>query len=145
MTSKRLGRLVRLKKLAEQAAAVELAEEKATLDQAEVALQQTRAEAAAADRAVGRSDVTADELAMASAWQNQLGQRAKEQRVTVAEAEERVAERAVDVQSAWRDRRLLEGVHGRAVEREVAADMDAERKTNDAIALGRYGRNGGKA
>ena len=145
MTSKRLGRLVRLKKLAEQAAAAELAGEQQTLGQAETALQQTQDEAAAAERAIARADVTADELAMASAWQDQLGKRARKQEATVAEVEERVAERAEEVQSAWRDRRLLEGVHGRAVERETAADMDAERKSNDAIALGRYGRKGGEA
>ncbi len=142
MTSKRLGRLVRLKKLVEQARAAELADEQATLGQAETALEETQAEAAAVDRAVVKTDATAEELAMASAWQAQLGKRATAQRQAVADAEERVAEQAQVVQSAWRERRLMEGVHGRAVERETAAGMDKERKANDAIALRSYGRKG---
>ena len=143
MTSQRLGRLVRLKKLVEQSRAAELAEEQATLGQAEGELRQTRAEAMAADHALARADVTADQLAMASAWQDQLGQRAVQQEQVVDEASRRVAEQAEVVQVAWRERRLMEGVHGRAVDREVAADEYAERKQNDAIALRGYGRTGG--
>jgi flagellar export protein FliJ len=145
MTSKRLGRLVRLKKLVEQSRAAELAEEQATLGQAEDALAQTRAEAAAADVALVRSDATADELAMASAWQNQLGKKAKKQSEAVAEAEVRVADHTEGVQLAWRERRLLEGVHERAVDREIADDESKERKRNDDIALRTYGRKGGEA
>ena len=145
MTSKRLGRLVRLKKLKEQVAAAELAEEQQTLGQAEDELQRLRAEAEAADFAVVRPDVSPSELAMASAWQDQLGRRAAQQQGVVAVAEERVAERTGEVQEAWRDRRLLEGVHGRAVERETAADEGAERRRNDDIALRTYGRKGGEA
>lgn len=142
MTSKRLGRLVRLKKLVEASRAAELAEEQQSLTSEQARLEQLRSEAAATERALVRADVTAEELAMASAWQDRLGERAAIQEVAVSQAEERVAERAQGVQLAWRERRLLEGVHGRAKDRESAADADKERKANDAIALRSYGRRG---
>jgi flagellar export protein FliJ len=145
MTSQRLGRLVRLKKLVEQSRAAELAEEQRTLGQAEEELERIRAEAESADRVLVRADVTATELAMAWAWQDQLGRRAVEQAEVVAVAEERVAEVAVGVQEAWRDRRLLEGVHDRAVDRELAVETGKERKLNDDIALRGYGRKGSDA
>ncbi len=140
MTSRRLGRLVRLKKLMEQSRAADLAQEQAALGAAEADLRATHAEADALDTALAGSEASADDLMMAAAWQAQLARKADSQRQQIAAVASRVEERTGEVQTAWKERRLMQGMHERAVSREVAAEAGAENKTNEALALNAYGR-----
>ncbi len=140
MTSRRLGRLVRLKKLMEQSRAADLAQEQAALGAAEADLQATHAQADALESALEGTEATADDLMMASAWQAELASRAESQREQIAQGAGRVEERTGEVQEAWKERRLMQGIHERAVSREVAVETGTENKQNEALALAAYGR-----
>ena len=138
MTSRRLARLVRLKKLAEQSKAADLVEETRALDQAVEAAEETRAAIDSIDDL--QEDASADELVAAQRWQGHLSQRLQNEQVAVSTSEVAVAEARDDVQTAWKERRLLEGVHERAAAGEQAEADSAERKSYESIALGIYSR-----
>lgn len=139
MTSKRLARLVRLKKLAEQAEAAELAEQRRSLTEAKGRLDDVHR---AMDEAEASLDpgATASELVQVAAYRDHLSEKAKQQRAEVAKKAISVRTQEAEVKSAWQDRRLLEGVHGRAVEREAVEAAGKAHKAMEAIALSRYGK-----
>lgn len=139
MTSKRLARLVRLKKLAEQAQAAELADQRRSLDEAKGRLKDVH-DAMDAAEATLDSGATASELVQVAAYRDHLSEEAKHRRADVAKQMKSVRAQEAEVKSAWQDRRLLEGVHGRAVEREAVEAAAKGHKAMEAIALSRYGK-----
>lgn len=141
MTSQRLARLVRLKKLAEQARATELIQQRGELKTAEGALAATHEAMQAADAAVP-GVVTGSELMALSEYQEALVTRAARQRVVISEQEEAVRLREEAVRSAWIDRRSMQSVQERAVERERADEARKERKTMEELTLSLRGHRG---
>ena len=139
MTSKRLARLVRLKKLAEQAQAVELEEQRRALDEAKGRLSAVHDAMDAAEGSLEAGSSAAD-LVQVAAYRDHLSEQAKQSRAEVAQKAASVRDQEGEVRSAWQDRRLLEGVHGRAVEREAVETNAKDHKAMEAIALSRYGR-----
>ncbi len=140
MTSKRLARLVRLRKLVEQSAAAELSERQRELDEAQEELDSTWREMEQVDQLVEEGQPSAQELVVASRYQGHLQKRARHQQEVVTSSEQQVAEGRDDVREAWRERRLMEGVHERAAAEEQAQAETSERKAHEAIALSIYNR-----
>jgi len=141
MRSRRLARLVRLKKLTEQARATELAEQRGELAVAEGALAATREAMQAADAAVP-GVITGTELMALSEYQEALVLQAAQQRVVISEQEEAVRLREEAVRSAWIDRRSMQGVQERAVERERADEARKERMTMEELTHSLRGHRG---
>ena len=142
MTSKRLARLVRLKKLAEQSKAAELAEEHRQLDEAVEAAEEKRSAIESLDDL--DAEATAEDLVAAQRWQGPLSKQQRAAEAAVTSQEEVVADARDEVQTAWKERRLLEGVHERAAAGEQAEADSAERKSYESIALGIYARGKGE-
>ena len=141
MRSQRLARLVRLKKFTEQARATELAEQRGELETAEGALAATHEAMQAADAAVP-GVVTGTELLALSEYQEALVNRAEWQREVISEQEEAVRLREEAVRSAWVDRRSMQGIQERAVERERADEARKERMTMEELTLSLRGHRG---
>lgn len=141
MRSRRLARLVRLKKLTEQARATELAEQRGELAVAEGALAATHEAMQATDASVP-GVVTGTELMALSEYQEALVLQAAQQRVVISEQEEAVRLREEAVRSAWIDRRSMQGVQERAVERERADEARKERMTMEELTLSLRGHRG---
>ena len=140
MTSKRLARLVRLRKLVEQSAAAELAERQRELDEAQQELDATWREMDQVDQLVEEGQPSAHDLVVAQRYQGHLQKRARKQQSTVTSQEQVVSEGRDEVREAWRERRLMEGVHDRAAAEEQAQAETSERKAHEAIALNIYTR-----
>lgn len=140
MTSQRLARLVRLRKLVEQTAAAELAERQRGLDRAQDELEATERELEQIDELVEESEPSAHDLVIANRYQGHLQKRARQQLGVLTNREVQVDEGRDDVREAWRERRLMEGVHERAAAEELAQVETTERKANEAIALNIYNR-----
>ncbi len=79
-------------------------------------------------------------MVVASRYQGHLQKRARQQTGAVATQKVQVDEGRDDVQEAWRERRLMEGVHERAAAEENAQAETSERKAHEAIALTIYNR-----
>lgn len=139
MTSKRLARLVRLKRLAEQAEAAELADQRRSLDDAKSELQRVH-EAMDAAEATLDAGATASELEQVAAYKDHLSLEAKARRADVADKASGVRTQEAEVRTAWRDRRLLETVHGKAADREAVEEAAKGHKAMEAIALRTYGK-----
>ncbi len=142
MTSKRLSRLVRLKKLAERQKAADLAAEQRRLDDAKASADATRAEIDALQERKESTDVSPAELVAANRWQGHLARKLQREEDAVVEQAAEVDSTRDDVQAAWRERRLLEGMHERAADAEAAEAEAGERKEYEAIALSVYSRRG---
>ena len=140
MTSQRLARLVRLRKLVEQSAAAELAERQRTLDEARDELDATQREMEQVDHLVEEGQPSAQELVVASTYQGHLSKKARKQEDVIVDQRVRVDEGRDEVREAWRERRLMEGVHDRAAVQEQTVAETSERKANEAIALNIYNR-----
>ena len=141
MTSQRLARLVRLRKLVEQSTAAELAERQRLLDDAEGVLDATQKEMEQVDQLVEQGQPNAQELLVASRYQGHLQKKARQQQNVIADQRVKVDEGRDDVREAWRERRLMEGVHDRAAAEEQTVAETSERKANEAIALNIYNRS----
>jgi len=142
MTSDRLSRIVRVKKLVEQARSTELAQSQNVLDQAADNLRQTHEDLQALDDAQTANTPTADQLQAAAAYQGHLERKAGEVRDEVVVAESQVEEDRERVEEVWRERRLLEDFQDRLVERERLEADSAERKVADDMALNAHIRAG---
>ena len=140
MTSQRLARLVRLRKLVEQSAAAELAERQRSLDDAHDDLDATQREMEQVDQLVEEGQPSAQELMVASRYQGHLSKQARKQEDVLVDQRVRVDEGRDEVREAWRERRLMEGVHDRAAAEEQTVAETSERKANEAIALNIYNR-----
>ena len=147
MTSNRLSRIVRVKKLVEQARATELSERQASLDEATDSLRRTHDELEALDQQQTVNNPTPGELKAAAAYQEHLEHRAESQRDDVVEQQRQVEEDRDQVRELWQERRLLEGVQDRLVERERVEEQKSESRTSDARAINSHSRrrqgNGG--
>lgn len=144
MTSRRIARLVRLKRLVEQSRAVELTQREQALQRARDALEATEKEMERQDDAAGKGEPTAQELVLSARYQGLLRRQAQHQRSEVEQQSVHVELGRDDVRDAWRERRLMEGVHERAAEQEHAEQEATERKSHEAIALGIYSRTKAK-
>jgi len=142
MTSNRLSRIVRVKKLVEQARSTELAESQNTLTEAADALRQTHEDLQALNEAQTENTPTADQLQAAAAYQGHLEQRSVEVRDEVVVAKKQVEEDRERVEEVWRERRLLEDFQDRLVERERLEADSAERRIADDMALNAHIRAG---
>lgn len=142
MTSTRLHRLVRLRKLVEDVKARELDERRTALVRAEARLDETRQEIVGLDRLAARPSGSVHELLMVAGYQGHLEKQAASQTVVVSEREASVEEGRVVVRDAWQERRLMENLHLRAVETEAEETDRAERRTIDALALTGFIRRG---
>ncbi len=139
MTSKRLARLVRLKKLAEEARATELAERRAALGVAEDDLARTRRAAETSDAALAVGASGAEVMALAS-YQEDLARQMQDQRAEIARRTEVVRDGEDAVREAWSSRRSLQSAQERAEAREDDAARAQERRELDELALNRRGR-----
>jgi len=142
MTSNRLSRIVRVKKLVEQARSTELAESQNVLDEASDSLRQTHEDLRALDDAQTAHTPTADQLQAAAAYQGHLERREGEVREEVVVATHQVEEDRDRVEEVWRERRLLEDFKDRLVERERLEADSAERRVADDMALNAHIRAG---
>ncbi len=140
MTSKRLARLVRLKKLAEQAEAAELVEQRRSLDTAKGALAKVH-EAMDAAEATLDDGASAAQLEQVAMYREHLSEEATVRRAEVADRASSVRTQEAEVRTAWRDRRLLETVHDKAVDREAVEATAQGHKAMEAIALRSYGKD----
>ena len=139
MKSRRLGRLVRLKKLVEQVHAVELDQRRRSLNEAEDELDETLTRLdALGDRLV---DPTAEELVRASHFEEHLSAQAELQRGTIVEREDHVSEGVGRVKAAWQDRRLLQHMEEMAREREAFEHQVRTWKGQDDNALASHSRS----
>jgi flagellar export protein FliJ len=142
MTSRRLARIVRVKKLVEQTRSTELAESQTVLDRAADDLRQTHEELQALNEAQTENTPTADQLQAAAAYQGHLERHAVEALDQVVVAKQQVEEDREKVAEIWRERRLLEDFQERLVERErLEADSEARRVADD-MALNAHIRAG---
>lgn len=148
MTSNRLARIVRVKKLVEQARSTELAESQASLDDANDSLRRTHEELEALDDQQTANSPTADQLQAAAVYQGHLERRAVEEQEEISHQTHRVEEDRERVKEVWQERRLLEGVQERLIERERQEAESADRRATDEIALNAHVRgtsdDGGK-
>ena len=143
MTSKRLARLVRLKKLVEETKVTELADKRRSLDAAAHDLDCT-------DEEIERlhesklPEPTAQDLQVAARYQRHLAVRRDVQQKVVVERETEVERSREVVQDACRDRRLFEGLHERASTLEEEEHIAEERRELEAIGLSTYVRRSDK-
>lgn len=140
MSLKRLARLVRVRKLVEQAKSAELAEHQSSLSAARQALDDTQEELCAVDFQQRLSAPTAEQLTMAAAYQGRLEKQAAEQIDDVVECARSVEAGRSAVREVWQERRLMEEVHDRASERERAEAESVDRRKQDDLALGAFAR-----
>jgi flagellar export protein FliJ len=142
MTSNRLARIVRVKKLVEQARSTELAQSQNVLDRAADSLRQTHEDLQALDDAQTANTPTADQLQAAAAYQGHLERQEGEVRDEVVVATNQVEEDRDRVEEVWRERRLLEDFQDRLIERERLEADSAERRVADDMALNAHIRAG---
>jgi len=142
VTAKRLARLVRLKKLVERQKAADLATEQRRLADAEAKVVATENALEALSEVTETVDVSADELLSADRWKGHLARKLQSEVGTVAERATEVDSVRAGVREAWRERRLMEGMHGRAATAEAEEADAGERKEYEAIALSVYTRRG---
>ena len=135
MTSKKLARIVRVKKLMEQARSAELAERQAVLSSAAMNLRQTHEDLRSLDDAQTEVRPSAEQLQAAAAYQGHLERRAVEVQEEVVVAKQQVEEGRGLVEEVWRERRVLEDFQERLIERERAEMDTAERRIADDMAL----------
>lgn len=142
MTSKRLARLVRLKKLVERQKVADLVAEERRLSDAAAEVEATRGEIEALHERVETQDVSADEMLAASRWKGHLARKLQKRRGAVVEQAAQVDSVRDGVKEAWRERRLMEGMKERAASVEAEEAATGERKEYEAIALSVYSRRG---
>ncbi|GEM_PF-3314943 len=143
MTSDRLKRIVRVRRLMESSRAAELGASRSRLAGA-------RRELDEAGRRIDDHDRTVDELDLdptlqeaARRYRNKLSRGRAERAASVETHRDRVAEGQRVVTRAHQDRRLMEKLHDRVRARELQTLAEGEAKTQDAIALSSHARNGG--
>lgn len=142
MTSDRLSRIVRVKKLMEQARSTELAQSQGVLNEASDSLRQTHEDLRGLDDAQTAHAPTADQLQAAAGYQVHLERREVTVRGEVVVATRQVDEDRDRVEEVWRERRLLEDFQERLEERERFEADSAERRVADDMALNAHIRAG---
>ena len=142
MTSDRLSRIVRVKKLMEQARSTELAQSQSVLDEVSDSLRRTHEDLQALDEAQTAHTPTAEQLQAAAAYQVHLEHREVTVRGEVVVASQQVEEDRDRVEEVWRERRLLEDFQERVEERERLEADSAERRVADDMAINAHIRAG---
>ena len=142
MTSNRLKRIVRVKKLVEQARSTELAQSQNVLDEAADSLRQTHEDLQALDEAQTAHTPTSDQLQAAAAYQGHLERREATVSDEVVVATQQVEDDRERVEEVWRERRLLEDFQDRLIERERLEADSADRRVADDLAINAHIRAG---
>jgi len=138
MKSRRLARLVRLRRLVEQSHATELQSRKRSLAEAEDDLQRTL------DQIEESQDMpvssTAMEMLWRSSFEEHLEGEADVRRGVIGVREEVVTEGEEIVREAWQRRRLMQHLHERAEQREFEAEKSKQYRSMDDMNLMRRNR-----
>ena len=142
MTSDRLRRVVRIRKLMENSRAVELGRSQTQLREARRELDEAGQRLNAHDEDV--QSIVFDPLLEESAirYRERLAEGERSQARDVAQQVDLVASTRRSVEVAHRDRRLMEGLHDRVRARELQSMAEREAKTHDAQALSSHVRKG---
>ena len=141
MKSKRLARLVRLRKLVEQSHAADLQGKKNSLRGAEHDLDETLARIHAAQAKSGTGSVV--EMMWRSSFQEHLGEEAEQRRDLIGLHQQVVAEGEVVVRQAWQERRLVQHLQERAEQRELEEEKSKNYRELDDMSLMRGNRKRG--
>ena len=128
MTSKKLARIVRVKKLMEQARSAELAERQAVLSSAATSLRQTHEDLRSLDDAQTKSGRVPSSSKRPRPTRGTLSARCRSQEEVVV-AEQQVEEGRGLVEEVWRERRVLEDF------RSVSSSASAPSRTAPSVAL----------
>ena len=145
MTSKRIQRLVRIKKLVEDGHARELFDRQEGLRSAREREAITRSHLVQLDATAAQLQGSAADLRLVAEYEASLLSKVEAEGKVVLEREVHVEAGRERVTEAWRDRRLMETVQNRVVLSETDQRERGERKVLDAIALDAYAsarRNG---
>ncbi len=143
MTSKRLKRILRVRKLIETTRAADLAQSRSDLDAARRELDDAGKRLDAHDEAVGKMNLDPALEDSATLYRKRLAEGRRESASEVDTQVDLVEEHRAEVESAYRGRRLMENLHDRVRARELQNAFSEEAKAHDALALAAYVRNGG--
>ena len=133
MKSRRLARLVRLRKLVEQSHATELQSRKRSLEEAEEDLSQLLGRIEESQE--NRSSSSAAEMLWRSSFEERLEEEAEEQRGEIGTREQVVAEGEEIVRQAWQRRRLMQHLQERAEQREFDEEKSKQYREMDDMSL----------
>ncbi|MBJ94595.1 MAG: hypothetical protein CMP23_08985 [Rickettsiales bacterium] len=132
MKSKRLARLVRLRKLVEQSHAAELQGRKSELQAAEHALQQTITQL---QELRDRQASSATEMLWRASFEENLGREAEHRKGVIGLRRQVVAEGEQIVREAWQRRRLVQHLQERAEMRELEDEKTRNYRELDDMTL----------
>ena len=138
MKSKRLARLVRLRKLVEQSHAADLQGKKSLLQAAEDELAQTLSRIEGVQDETGTGSVV--EMLWRSSFEEHLGDVADQNRDLVGLHKQVVAEGEEVVREAWQRRRLVQHLQERAEHREFEEEKSKGYREQDDMSLMRRNR-----
>ena len=133
MKSRRLARLVRLRKLVEQSHAAELQSRKRSLEEAEEDLSQLLGRIEESQEK--RASSSAAEMLWRSSFEEHLEEEAEEQRGEIGLREQVVAEGEEVVRQAWQRRRLMQHLQERAEQREFDEEKSKQYREMDDMSL----------
>lgn len=133
MKSRRLARLVRLRKLVEQSHAAELQSRKRSLEEAEEDLSQLLGRIEESQEK--RSSSSAAEMLWRSSFEERLEEEAEEQRGEIGTRAQVVAEGEEIVRQAWQRRRLMQHLQERAEQREFDEEKSKQYREMDDMSL----------
>jgi len=133
MKSKRLARLVRLRKLVEQSHAADLQGKKNSLQAAEDDLAQTLSRLEQVQGDAGSGSVV--EMLWRSSFEEHLGDVVEQRRDLVGLRQQVVAEGEEVVREAWQRRRLVQHLQERAEQREFEEAKSKDYREQDEMSL----------
>jgi len=142
MKSKRLARLVRLRKLVEQSHAADLQGKKNSLQAAEDELAQTLSRLEEVQDEPGTGSVV--EMLWRSSFGEHLKDVAEQRRDLVGVHKQVVAEGEEIVREAWQRRRLVQHLQERAEQREFEEEKSKDYREQDDMSLMRGNRKSGR-
>jgi len=142
VTSKRLKRILRVRKLIETTRAADLAQSRSDLDAARRELDDAGKRLDAHDEAVGKMNLDPALEDSATLYRKRLAEGRRESATEVEQQVDLVEEHRAEVESAYRGRRLMENLHDRVRARELQSEAGAEAKSQDALAIAAYSRKG---
>jgi hypothetical protein len=142
MTSDRLKRIVRVRRLMENSRAADLRRSRNQLDSARQKLDDAGQQIVDHDQSLETMKLDADLEEMAVRYRKVLQTGRVQQAQNVATHTDLVAESQATVARAHQDRRLMEKLHDRVRARELQTLAEGEAKTHAAIALTAHVRKG---
>ena len=138
MTSQRLARLLRLKRLAEDAQARELQLRKEALDEAAAEVKQLD-EQIASMRGPQEANHSAVDLLMLSQYREHVGRTKDARKATLPDLHREVEGARDELMDAWRERRAYDDALHRSQARERAERQMAESRQRDEDAMRKHG------